>query len=61
LAGLFSVALVVVLFFGKKKTPGRYPARCPSVFGLSSVARWTKAITRLASILQGLIILTKKC
>jgi len=36
LAGLFSVALVVVLFFGKKKTPGRYPARCPSVFGLSS-------------------------
>jgi len=35
-AGLFSVALVVARFFCENQTPGRYPARCPSVFGLSS-------------------------
>lgn len=32
-AGLLSVALVVTPF----EVPGRYPARCPKVFGLSSV------------------------
>jgi len=34
MAGLFSVALVVAQFLNQ--TPGRYPARCSSVFGLSS-------------------------
>ncbi len=34
------------------QTPGRYPARRPLVFGLSSVVFQTKAITRLAP-LQG--------
>jgi len=34
-AGIFSVALVVVR---RKRTPGCYPARCPLVFGLSSLA-----------------------
>jgi hypothetical protein len=47
-AGILSVALVVVL---QSKTPGRYPARCPMVFGLSSSA-FAEAITRRAS-LQG--------
>ena len=54
-AGLFSVALVVVRSF--VQTPGRYPARRPSVFGLSSF-EFSKAITRLAS-LHSKIILTK--
>lgn len=35
-AGLFSVALVVTRFL---RAPGRYPARCPVVFGLSSFLR----------------------
>ena len=35
-AGLFSVALVVAR--ACRPAPGRYPARCPSVFGLSSSA-----------------------
>ena len=34
-AGIFSVALVVTLL---AKVPGRYPARCPMVFGLSSLS-----------------------
>lgn len=34
LAGLLSVALVVIGF--QIPMPGRYPARCPVVFGLSS-------------------------
>jgi hypothetical protein len=55
-AGLFSVALVVVCL--EKQTPGRYPARCPLVFGLSSFVFWTKAIARLAP-LQGCLILLK--
>ena len=45
-AGIFSVALVVVRL---TRTPGRYPARCPMVFGLSSYAL-AKAITRHASL-----------
>lgn len=36
-AGLFSVALVVIRPF--RRMPGRYPARCPMVFGLSSGAK----------------------
>jgi len=54
-AGLFSVALVVVRVY---RTPGRYPARCPLVFGLSSY-KFLQAITRLASLLQGSNILAK--
>ena len=56
-AGLFSVALVVALL--KKKAPGRYPARRPSVFGLSSPEKISAAIARLAPILQGWFSLTK--
>jgi len=39
------------------RTPGRYPARCPTVFGLSSFT-FVKAITRRAS-LQGSKSITK--
>ncbi len=35
----------------ENQMPGRYPARCPSVFGLSSL--FSKAIARFASLLQG--------
>jgi len=46
-AGLFSVALVVT---GRVCGPGRYSARCPAVFGLSSLANKAKATARPASI-----------
>lgn len=54
-AGLFSVALVVTRIY---QVPGRYPARCPLVFGLSSY-KFLQAIARLASLLQGFNILAK--
>jgi hypothetical protein len=54
-AGLFSVALVVARVY---RTPGRYPARCPLVFGLSSY-KFLQAIARHASLLQGSNILAK--
>ena len=46
-AGLFSVALVVART--NARAPGCYPARCPTVFGLSSFAK-AKAIARSASL-----------
>ena len=55
MAGLFSVALVVVRAL---RTPGRYPDRCPMVFGLSSY-KFLQATARLASLLQGFNILAK--
>jgi hypothetical protein len=58
-AGLFSVALVVVLF-KKIKRPDVIRLAALSVFGLSSRVLLTPAITRLAPLLrQGSIILAK--
>ena len=42
------------------QTPGRYPARCPKVFGLSSYNK-LQAIARLASLFARLKYLSKKC
>ena len=50
-AGLFSVALVVVWLY---QTPGRYPARCPLVFGLSSYI-FLQATARLVSFCKAQI------
>ncbi|HQX55527.1 MAG TPA: hypothetical protein PLP07_06340, partial [Pyrinomonadaceae bacterium] len=46
-AGIFSVALVVIRH---KRTPGRYPARCPLVFGLSSFAFATAIAQRTSNL-----------
>ena len=42
------------------QTPGRYPARCPSVFGLSSFIFFIKATAQPASIAR-LKYLSKNC
>jgi hypothetical protein len=53
-AGLFSVALVVTR---SSRVPGRYPARCPMVFGLSSCPE-RQATARSAPI-KGKVIIAK--
>jgi hypothetical protein len=55
-AGLFSVALVVNDSF--EPLPGRYPARRPTVFGLSSPENFQQRLPGLF-LLQGSNILTK--
>jgi len=47
-AGLFSVALVVT----PNEVPGRYPARCPVVFGLSSAHLSSDRPTRFTARLS---------
>ena len=58
-AGLFSVALVVALL--KKKAPGRYPARRPSVFGLSSPEKTFGSDCPTCSNFARLVQFNKKC